>query len=95
MFHYTREVAAGHTPSIQGAVTATAAAINSAALADCLARYKAVMGGVALPSEDEAALTSQHEKCLAEVVGVFGEKIMVVDSEADLGKQLAVRRLYI
>lgn len=90
--HYTKQIASGQNPSIDGAVFATAALENEYLLKKCISCYKKNMAVLNLPSETEAALTAHHEKCHVIVKEMFDDQVMVVESETDFGKQLSVNK---
>jgi len=87
---YTAKIASGDIPSIESAVVSIAKIVNTSAREDCIKQYVSSMSGLMLPTNDQQTLTTRHEQCAAEVEKMFKEKIMVIDTDEDLGKQLAV-----
>ena len=87
--HYVEEINSGKTPSIEGALVATARRVNDDVLCACVKEYRKSMDSLPLPV-DEKELEGRHEKFESTTRSSFLKSAMIVGDETQVKKMFTV-----
>ena len=87
--HYVEEINSGKTPSIEGALVATARRVNDDVLCACIIEYRKSMDSLPLPV-DEKELEDRHETFENTMRLSFLKTAMIVGDESQVKQMFTV-----